>query len=53
MQKFKTHINDTDDVWEKPKLEEIGSASDLIKEAKFAGFTDGVTFNGNPIGESS
>ena len=39
--------------WEQPSIEEIGDAADLIKEAKFSGFSDGVTFAGNPIGESS
>ena len=39
--------------WVKPEINDLGSAKDLIKEAKFVGFSDGVTFNGNPIGESS
>ena len=39
--------------WVKPEINDLGSAKDLIKEAKFIGFSDGVTFNGNPIGESS
>ena len=50
MQTLRTHT--LEDNWEKPEIEEIGNASDLIKEAKFAGFSDGVTFNGSPIGES-
>ena len=49
MQTHKTHNNGK---WEKPELEEIGDAKELIKEAKFAGFSDGVTFNGSPIGRS-
>ena len=51
MDTFKTH--NIEDNWEKPEIEEIGDASELIKEAKFSGFSDGVTFQGNPIGESS
>ena len=39
--------------WVKPKLNELGKAQDLIKEAKFSGFSDGVTFSGSPIGESN
>ena len=50
MQTELTHILEK---WQKPELEEIGDAKQLIKEAKFAGFSDGVTFNGSPIGESS
>jgi hypothetical protein len=38
--------------WTSPVIEELGDAKALIKEAKFAGFSDGVTFSGNPIGES-
>jgi hypothetical protein len=53
MEIHKTHIeNDLQDSWECPSIEEIGNASDLIKEAKFNGFSDGVSFAGNPIGES-
>lgn len=53
MQTDKTHIEvELKDSWEKPSIEEIGNASDLIKEAKFSGFSDGVTFAGSPIGES-
>ena len=40
-------------MWTKPELNELGDAKDLIKEAKFLGFSDGVTFNGSPIGPSS
>ena len=40
-------------LWEKPELIELGDAHELIQEAKFAGFSDGVTFNGSPIGESN
>ena len=50
MQINNTHKQDQE--WTKPSLEEIGDAIELIKEAKFAGFSDGVTFNGSPIGES-
>ena len=50
MQTELTHILEK---WQKPELEEIGDAKQLIKEAKFSGFSDGVTFNGSPIGESS
>tara|TARA_B100001109_G_C18722362_1_gene407915 strand:- start:239 stop:406 length:168 start_codon:yes stop_codon:yes gene_type:complete len=39
--------------WKKPEIKVLGDAKNIIKEAKFAGFSDGVTFNGNPIGESS
>tara|TARA_A200000113_G_scaffold224425_1_gene242297 strand:- start:3183 stop:3326 length:144 start_codon:yes stop_codon:yes gene_type:complete len=39
--------------WSKPVVSELGDAKDLIKEAKFSGFSDGVSFQGNPIGESS
>lgn len=39
--------------WSKPVVSELGDAKDLIKEAKFSGFSDGVTFQGNPIGEST
>ncbi len=39
--------------WSKPVISELGDAKDLIKEAKFSGFSDGVTFQGNPIGEST
>ena len=39
--------------WSKPVVIELGDAKDLIKEAKFTGFSDGVTFQGNPIGDSS
>ena len=54
MQTDKTHINvELNNSWEKPTIEEIGNAADLIKEAKFSGFSDGVTFAGSPIGESS
>lgn len=51
MQAKKTHNIDKN--WETPSIEELGSASELIKEAKFSGFSDGVTFAGNPIGEST
>ena len=51
MNKIKAHI--IEDGWESPEIVEIGSAIELIKEAKFSGFSDGVTFAGNPIGESS
>ena len=30
--------------WSKPVVSELGDAKDLIKEAKFSGFSDGVTF---------
>lgn len=50
MQTESTHILEK---WEKPELEEIGDAKELIKEAKFSGFSDGVTFAGSPIGEST
>lgn len=54
MQTDKTHIEvELKDSWVKPSIEEIGNASDLIKEAKFSGFSDGVTFAGSPIGEST
>jgi len=54
MEIHKTHIEvDLQDSWECPSIEEIGNASDLIKEAKFSGFSDGVSFNGSPIGQSS
>jgi hypothetical protein len=54
MQTDKTHINvELNNSWEKPTIEEIGNAADLIKEAKFSGFSDGVTFAGSPIGEST
>jgi hypothetical protein len=54
MQTDKTHNKvDSSKSWEKPIIEEIGDASDLIKEAKFSGFSDGVTFAGSPIGEST
>ena len=36
--------------WDTPVIEDLGSAKELIKEEKFAGFDDGVIFNGNPIG---
>lgn len=52
MQTDKTHIKLIES-WEEPSIKEIGDASDLIKEAKFSGFSDGVTFSGNPIGESN
>ena len=39
--------------WTEPKIKKLGNAKDLIKEAKFSGFSDGVTFSGSPIGESS
>lgn len=38
--------------WIKPSIHVLGDAKHIIKEAKFSGFTDGVTFNGSPIGES-
>ena len=38
--------------WDTPVIEDLGSAKELIKEEKFAGFDDGVIFNGNPIGTS-
>lgn len=50
MSKINTH--NIEDSWESPEFVEIGSAIELIKEAKFQGFSDGVTFAGNPIGES-
>lgn len=50
MQTHKTHNLDK---WEKPEIEELGDAKDLIREAKFSGFSDGVTFSGSPIGEST
>lgn len=57
MQTEKTHKDIIRDKlssdWDMPEIVEIGDASDLIKEAKFSGFSDGVTFAGNPIGESS
>ena len=46
-----THISDVS--WEIPTIEDLGDAVDLIKEAKFSGFSDGVSFNGSPIGEST
>ena len=52
MQTDKTH-NKLIESWEEPSIEDIGDASDLIREAKFSGFSDGVTFSGNPIGEST
>lgn len=39
--------------WTEPKILKLGNAKDIIKEAKFSGFSDGVTFSGSPIGESS
>lgn len=41
--------------WEKPELEVLGDAQDLIMgsgQAKDLGSADGFTFNGNPIGQS-
>lgn len=56
MQTEKTHKDLNRDKlssnWDTPEIVEIGDASDLIKEAKFSGFSDGVTFAGSPIGES-
>ena len=40
-------------MWVKPEIKNLGDAKRLIKEAKWDGFSDGVTFNGNPIGPSS
>lgn len=52
MQTDKAH-NKLTESWDEPSIEEVGDASELIKEAKFSGFSDGVTFAGSPIGESS
>ena len=51
--KDKIEDNKKQAIWAKPELKELGKAKDLIKEAKFSGFSGGVTFQGSPIGESN
>ena len=42
--KDKIEDNKKQAIWAKPELKELGKAKDLIKEAKFSGFSDELHF---------